>query len=258
MSVPFTVIIPARLASTRLPNKPIADIEGVPMIVRVARQAALSGARRVICAVDSPVIAEACQAFGVEAVLTSQNHSCGTDRLCEAAVLAGLPEDEIVVNVQGDEPLIPPKIISSVAELLVKHPDCSMGTAALPISDVKEFANPNVVKVVCDKQGKALLFSRAPIPWARDNFNKEVWEFPSGFTGLRHVGIYSYTCSFLKKYANLPSCRLETTESLEQLRALWNGYSIAVEVFAEDIPAGVDTIEDLERVRAFLRKERKE
>ncbi len=248
----FTVIIPARLASTRLPNKPLADINGKPMIVRVAEQAKLADAGRVICAVDDESILEVCKKFGIEACLTRKDHVCGTDRLCEAATLCGIPDDEIIVNVQGDEPLIPPSVIREVANLLKTHKDCTMGTAAIPIDNAEEFFNPNVVKVVCDKNGKALTFSRAPIPWDRDTFAKDRSALPADLGALRHIGIYSYRCHFLKAYPQLPKSNLEAKESLEQLRALWNGYEIAVKVFEESIPPGVDTPEDLERVRTFL------
>lgn len=244
----FTVIIPARLSSTRLPNKPLADIAGVPMIVRVAQQAQKSGATRVICAVDDIQISQACEKYGVETCLTRKDHSCGTDRLCEAADKCKIHEDEIVVNVQGDEPLIPPKIISSVADLLNNNPQCVMGTASIRILSSEEFFNPNVVKVTLNKNGEALSFSRAPMPWARDLFKTSKEQIPADLA-LRHVGIYSYRCSFLKSYPSLERSPLETYESLEQLRALWNGYKIAVQVFDESIPPGVDTPEDLERVR---------
>lgn len=249
----FTVIIPARLASTRLPNKPIADICGKPMIVRVAEQALKSGASRVICAVDDELILKACEANGIEACLTRKDHACGTDRLCEAAEVCKIPDDEIIVNVQGDEPLIPPKVIKNVAELLMNRSDCSMGTAAIRIHSAEEFFNPNVVKVVADKNGSALYFSRAPIPWDRDGFAKDRNALPRDL-GLRHVGIYSYRCAFLKAYPQLPKSDLESWESLEQLRALYNGYKIAVDIFEEEIPPGVDTLADLEAVRAYLQK----
>lgn len=215
----FTVVIPARLASTRLPNKPLADIAGLPMIVRVAQQALKSGASKVICAVDDEKIYDACRAHSIEAVLTRKDHSCGTDRLCEAVTLCKVPDNEIVVNVQGDEPLIPPAIISRVANLLEKQTDCVMGTAAIPISSVEEFFNPNVVKVSLDKFNRALTFSRAPIPWARDEFAKSKDTIPAHLA-LRHVGIYSYRCDFLKSYPSLERSELESYESLEQLRAL--------------------------------------
>lgn len=251
----FTVIIPARLASTRLPNKPLADIDGKPMIVRVAEQALKSGAKRVICAVDDEKILQACREHGIEACLTRKDHVCGTDRLCEAARICEIPDDEIIVNVQGDEPLIPPKVISEVADLLAERTDCQMGTAAIHIHDAAEFFNPNVVKLVTDKQNTALYFSRAPIPWARDEFAKDKSRLPKDL-GLRHVGIYSYRCGFLKAYPSLPKSDLEAFESLEQLRALYNGYKIAAAIFEEEIPAGVDTPEDLQAVRDYLLRSR--
>lgn len=250
----FTVIIPARLASTRLPNKPLADIDGKPMIVRVAEQAKKSGATRVICAVDDEKILDACSEHGIEACLTRKDHVCGTDRLCEAATLCRIADDEIIVNVQGDEPLIPPHVISEVAKLLADRSDCQMGTAAIRIHEASEFFNPNVVKLVTDKNSTALYFSRAPLPWARDEFAKDKTHLPKGL-GLRHVGIYSYRCAFLKAYPTLPKSDLEKFESLEQLRALYNGYKIAAAVFEEEIPAGVDTQQDLEAVRAYLKRQ---
>jgi len=248
----FTVIIPGRLSSSRLPNKPIADILGIPMIVRVAMQAKKSGASRIICAVDDKKILDACHSYDFEAVLTDKNHSCGTDRICEAVNLCHIPDEEIIVNVQGDEPLIPPTLISKVADLLIKDETLQMGTAATPIKEAKEFFNPNVVKVVPDRFGRAITFSRAPIPWARDSFAETQSVLPSDLTALRHVGIYSYRCNFLKSYPKLPASPLEDIEKLEQLRALWNGYKIGVEIFDEAIPPGVDTKEDLEHVRNFL------
>ena len=247
----FTVIIPARLQSTRLPRKPLADIHGIPMIVRVAQQAVKSGASRVICAVDDDQISEICEKFGFEACLTRKDHECGTDRICETAIKSSIPDDEIIVNVQGDEPLIPPEIIRETARLLETQKECPMGTAAIRIGSAEEFFNPNAVKVILDKQNRALYFSRAPIPWARDSFSKDKTVLPEGL-GLRHVGIYSYRCNFLKKYPQLPKSPLEQFESLEQLRALWNGYPIAVAIYEKEIPPGVDTAEDLEAVRKYI------
>ncbi len=243
----FIVIIPARLKSTRLPNKPLADIAGLPMVVRVARQAALSGAKRVIVATDDETILDACGQHGVECCMTSRDCACGTDRLSEVVSKLGLADDEIIVNVQGDEPLIPPEIISSVARILMDKPDCAIGTAALPIKSGEEFFNPNAVKVVLDGEKNALLFSRAPIPWDRDLFAGERDKACS--LALRHVGIYSYRASFLKVFPNLKQPELEKIEKLEQLRALWHGYRIGVEVCGRALPPGVDTLEDLERVR---------
>jgi 3-deoxy-manno-octulosonate cytidylyltransferase (CMP-KDO synthetase) len=249
--VGFTVLIPARLASTRLPNKPLADIAGRPMVVRVADQARRSSARRVVVAADDPSIVAACHAHGVEAVMTRAGHPSGTDRLAEASLLLGLAEQDIVVNVQGDEPLIEPALIDAVAALLGSRGEAQMGTAAHPIAEVAEFINPNVVKVVTDATGIALTFSRAPLPWWRDGFVNGIHSLPDP-APLRHVGIYSYRCSFLRAFPSLAQAPLERIEALEQLRALWHGHRIAVHV-SEAAPApGVDTPEDLERVRQLL------
>ena len=246
----FTVLIPARLASTRLPDKPLADIAGKPMVVRVAEQARRSQAQRVVVASDSDRIVQACRLHGIDAVLTRADHASGTDRLAEAASQLGLGDPAVVVNVQGDEPLIAPALIDDVAALLEARPDADMGTAAHPISDAAEFRNPNVVKVVTDASGLALYFSRAPIPWWRDGFAQGVDALPQP-APLRHVGIYAYRCGFLRRFPQLPPAPLEQLESLEQLRALWHGHRIAVHVTAQAPGAGVDTPEDLARVRAL-------
>ncbi len=248
----FVVIIPARLASTRLPRKPLADVAGLPLVVRVARRAAASGAARVIVAADSEEIEQACTAHGVQALLTSPAHATGTDRLAEAARRLALPDDAIVVNVQGDEPLIPPKVIDDVAALLDGRPDCRIATAAHPLTDAAEFFSPNVVKVVTDARGRALLFSRAPIPWSRDAFARARDQLPGGLPALRHVGLYAYRAGFLRAYPQLPPAPLEMHESLEQLRALWHGHAIAVLRLDTALPPGVDTPEDLEHVRALI------
>lgn len=253
MSVPpFVAIVPARLASTRLPRKPLADLGGAPMVVRVAQRAATSGAQRVVVAADGEEIAAACRAHGVEAVLTSPDHPTGTDRLAEACALLDLADDAIVVNVQGDEPLIPPAVIADVAALLVRQPDCAIATAAHPLHDAAEFFSPSVVKVVVDRAGRALLFSRAPIPWARDAFAADRSALPAGLPALRHVGLYAYRAAFLRAYPKLARDPLEVFESLEQLRALAHGYRIAVLMLAGALPPGVDTPEDLERARAAI------
>jgi len=249
--VGFAVLIPARLASTRLPNKPLADIGGRPMVVRVADQARRSSAQRVVVAADDPSIVEACRAHGVEAVMTRADHPSGTDRLAEASMLLGLAVHDIVVNVQGDEPLIEPGLIDAVAALLAERTDAAMGTAAHPIADVAEFTNPNVVKVVTDASGLALTFSRAPLPWWRDGFAHGVHRLPDP-APLRHVGIYSYRCSFLRAFPSMAQAPLERIEALEQLRALWHGHRIAVHVSEAAPSPGVDTPEDLERVRRLL------
>jgi 3-deoxy-manno-octulosonate cytidylyltransferase (CMP-KDO synthetase) len=251
----YTVLIPARLASSRLPDKPLADIAGVPMVVRVAQAAARSGAQRVVVAADAPTIVAACQAHGVDAVLTRDDHPSGSDRLAEACTLLGLQGDDLVVNVQGDEPLIAPAMVDACAALLRAQPDCVMSTVAHSIDDVAEFTNPNVVKVVLDAAGRALYFSRAPIGWWRDGFAQGVQTLPAGPdlpVPLRHVGLYAYRAGFLRRFPTLAVAPLERLESLEQLRVLWHGERIAVHVSAERPGPGVDTPEDLARVRALF------
>lgn len=247
----FTVLIPARLASTRLPDKPLADLAGQPMVVRVARRAALSGARRVVVAADSDRIVAACQAHAVEAVLTRADHASGSDRLAEACELLDLADDEHVVNVQGDEPLIDPAAIDAVADLLARRPEAAMSTAAHPIEDLAEFRNPNVVKVVLQADGLALYFSRAPIPWWRDGSAPDAAALPEP-RPLRHIGLYGYRVGFLRAFPKLSPAPVEQCEALEQLRALWHGHRIAVHVCASAPGPGVDTPEDLARVRALL------
>jgi 3-deoxy-manno-octulosonate cytidylyltransferase (CMP-KDO synthetase) len=249
----FTVLIPARLASTRLPNKPLADIGGAPMVVRVAQRAFKSHAGRVVVAADSPEIIEECEAFGIAAVLTRPDHVSGSDRLAEACQLLELGDDEVVVNVQGDEPLIDPALIDAVAGQLAERPDCAMSTAAHAIGDLTEFMNPNVVKVVLDARRTALYFSRSPIPTARDSAGKAWWHGAGALPApLRHIGIYGYRVSFLRLFPTLPPSPLEQLESLEQLRALWHGHRIAVHVTDNAPGPGVDTPEDLARVRALF------
>jgi len=249
--VSFTVLVPARLQSTRLPRKPLADIGGLPMIVRVARRAALSGAQQVVVAADDAEIVAACRAHDVACVLTRTDHPTGSDRLAEACALLGLQPDEIVVNVQGDEPLIEPALVDACAALLQSQPDCPMSTAAHAIDSVDELRNPNVVKVVLDGAGRALYFSRAPIPWWRDGYASGI-EALSSPPPLRHIGLYGYRAGFLRDFPKLPPCPLEQTESLEQLRVLWHGHRIAVHVSAVRPGPGVDTPEDLARVRAQI------
>jgi len=248
MNMDFTVLIPARLASTRLPNKPLADLGGAPMVVRVAQRASRSGAAQVVVAADSPAILQACQQHGVRAVLTREDHPSGSDRLAEACDLLGLPDDALVVNVQGDEPLIEPTLIDAVARLLGDRPEASMSTAAHPIGLVAEFTNPNVVKVVLDARQLALYFSRAPIPWWRDGFAQGIQTLPEP-APLRHVGIYSYRAGFLRQFPQLAPAPIEQGEALEQLRALWHGHRIAVHVTPDAPGPGVDTPEDLARVQ---------
>jgi 3-deoxy-manno-octulosonate cytidylyltransferase (CMP-KDO synthetase) len=243
----FTVIIPARMASTRLPGKPLADIGGKPMVVRVAERAAMSAATRVIVATDHPEVMSACERFGIEARITRSDHPSGTDRIAEVTAAIALPDDAVIVNVQGDEPLIDPALIDACAARV--NASTPMSTAAHAIHDIADVFNPNVVKVVLDAKGDAMLFSRAAIPWHRDAFALNNAIMPAGYQALRHVGIYAYRQDFLLRYPSLPLSPLESIEALEQLRVLWNGYRIAVHV-TEIVPAaGVDTPQDLERVR---------
>jgi 3-deoxy-manno-octulosonate cytidylyltransferase (CMP-KDO synthetase) len=251
----YTVLIPARLASTRLPNKPLADIAGLPMVVRVAQRVGggLPAGTRVVVAGDNPAILQACERHGVQAILTRVDHPSGSDRLAEACELLGLADDALVVNVQGDEPLIDPALVSAVADLLRQRPEASMSTAAHPIHEVADFTNPNVVKVVLDARNLALYFSRAPIAWWRDGFAQGIKTLPDP-APLRHVGIYGYRVGFLRQFPQLAQAPIEVTEALEQLRAMWHGHRIAVHVTAQAPGAGVDTPEDLERVRRLFAK----
>lgn len=252
----FTIIIPARLGSTRLPGKALADIAGKPMVVRVAERAAASSAQRVVVATDHDTIAQAVRSAGFEVVMTGDEHVTGTDRLAEAVELLGLPDDEVVVNLQGDEPLMPPQLIDRVASRLHADTACAIATAAHPIADTTDWFDPNAVKVVIDNRGRALYFSRAPIPFARDALAGFPHELAATLPGaaagqvLRHVGIYAYRAEFLQRFCALPPPPLERLESLEQLRALWHGFPIAVAVVDNAPPAGVDTPADLARVQA--------
>lgn len=247
----FTVLIPARLASSRLPDKPLADIHGLPMVVRVAQRARLSDAQQVVVATDHPRIAAACEAHDVTVVMTRPDHPTGSDRLAEACRSLGLDADARVVNVQGDEPLMDPALINACAQLLLDRPDCVMSTAAHAISTASEWRNPNVVKVVTDVHDRALYFSRAPIPWWRDAPSPDVLPPDAGV--MRHIGIYGYRAGFLRRFPELPVSPLEVVESLEQLRVLWHGERIAVHRSAHAPGPGVDTQEDLDRVRALIR-----
>ncbi|OYT88449.1 MAG: 3-deoxy-manno-octulosonate cytidylyltransferase [Burkholderiales bacterium PBB6] len=247
----FHVLIPARLASSRLPDKPLADLGGKPMVVRVAERVAGAGALSVTVATDHERIAAACEAHGVRVVMTRVDHANGSDRLAEACTLLRLDGDDIVVNVQGDEPLIDPALVSACAELLQARPECKVATAAHEIHDVADFANPNVVKVVTDALGRALYFSRAPLPWWRDGSQPGQPALPQGHA-LRHIGLYAYRAGFLRSFPTLAQSPLEHIEALEQLRVLWHGERIAV-FRAESAPAaGVDTPEDLARVRRIF------
>lgn len=248
----FVVVIPARYASTRLPAKPLADIGGKPMIVRVYEQALASGASRVIVATDDQRVADAAAAHGAEVCMTSCGHRSGTERIAEVIRRCAIANEAIVVNVQGDEPLIPPANIGQVAALLAQA-QVPMATLATPLTAMDELANPNVVKVVADGQGRALYFSRAAIPWWRDRFAAGLPEqLPESNPWLRHIGIYAYRAGFVQRYLDWPVTALEELESLEQLRVLYHGEQIAVAVAAEVPPAGVDTPEDLERVRQLV------
>ncbi|MFM6986856.1 MAG: 3-deoxy-manno-octulosonate cytidylyltransferase [Hydrogenophaga sp.] len=253
MSRDFIVLIPARLASSRLPDKPLADIGGVPMVVRVAQRAAQSQARRCVVAADDERIRAACQAHGIEALITRREHPSGSDRLAQACALLGLADDTLVVNVQGDEPLIEPDLIDAVAGELARRPDCVMSTAAHAIENMDDFLNPNVVKVVFDHRQTALYFSRAPIAWWRDGMadpgQRQTLPSPAPW---RHIGIYAYRAGFLRRFPLMPVAPLETVESLEQLRVLWHGERIAVHLTDQAPGPGVDTPEDLSRVRALV------
>jgi 3-deoxy-manno-octulosonate cytidylyltransferase (CMP-KDO synthetase) len=246
------VVIPARMRSTRLPGKMLADIAGRPLVAWVAERARASGAEAVVIATDHEDIAKAVTALGWRALATSSAHQTGTDRLAEAARLLGLADEEIVVNVQGDEPLIDPALIREVARSLATHPPAAIATAAHPIDSAATFFDPNVVKVVLDVEGFAQYFSRAPIPFARDAFARGRDELPRDFPALRHIGIYAYRARFLREYAALTPTAAERFEALEQLRALGHGHRIAVALWHEPMEAGVDTREDLERVRSRL------
>lgn len=242
----FLVVIPARLGSTRLPRKPLADIGGKPMVIHVAERAQQSQAQSVVVATDSPEIQAVCAEYRIECLLTSPEHPTGTDRIAEVAQLLKLPANTLVVNVQGDEPLIPPELINQVAQTLADNPACAISTVAVPITHAADMTNPNVVKVVLNRQGEALYFSRAGIPFVRDP--ESVQNIPH----LRHLGIYAYRADFLEAYTRLEPAPPEQAEALEQLRALWNGFRIAVHTTSEAPPAGVDTAEDLEHVRRIL------
>ncbi len=247
----FTVLIPARMASSRLPDKPLADLAGIPMVVRVAQRAKDASASRVVVATDDERVLAVCQSHGVEAIITRSDHLSGSDRLAEACEILKLKDQEIVVNVQGDEPLIAPESIDAVAQLLATRDDCSMSTLAHEIDNVEEFSSPHVVKVVLDARNTALYFSRAPIAWWRDGFSSGISKLANP-APLRHVGLYAYRVQFLRVFPQLSPAPLEMLESLEQLRALWHGHRIAVHVSEHAPGPGIDTHEDLARVRRFF------
>lgn len=247
----FRVVIPARYASSRLPGKPLADIGGQPMVLRVLERALLAGAESVVVATDDVRVQQAVEAAGHRALMTSPDHQSGTERLVEVAETLGWPDDTLVVNVQGDEPLIDPALIREAARQLVLHDDAVMATLAHPIHDHADFINPNVVKVIADEMGYALYFSRAPIPWPRDAFAAQQ-PTPHELGALRHIGLYAYRAGFLRTYADLAASPLERFEMLEQLRVLWHGYRISLGITPSAPAPGVDTAEDLARVRALF------
>lgn len=248
----FTVVIPARYASTRLPGKPLRDIVGKSMIQRVYDQAVQSEADRVVVATDDQRIFDAVTAFGGEVLMTSSEHQSGTDRLQEVACQLELDPDHIVVNVQGDEPLIPPEVINQVAVNLSRNPDTGVATLCEPIRSVKDFTNPNVVKVVTDERDIALYFSRAPIPWPRDQFASDKSILPNNLIPARHIGIYGYRVSQLNRFVEWAAAPIERLECLEQLRFMWHGVSIHVEESVAKVPGGVDTRDDLLNVIKLL------
>ena len=244
----LTVIIPARYASTRFPGKPLIDLHGKPMVVRVAERAALSSATQVVVATDDTRVADACARAGLRVAMTRSDHPTGTDRLSEGVTQLGLADDEIVVNVQGDEPLIPVSVIDHVANLLLQRPDAAMATMCHPIHDAADAMNGNVVKCVLNEAGDAMYFSRAPIPFARDAWSGEVGAPPQGLPMYRHIGLYAYRASFLRIFPMLSIPAIERFEALEQLRALAHGYRITAAVVASALPPGIDTPQDYQRL----------
>jgi len=248
----FRVVIPARYASTRLPGKPLADIAGKPMVVRVCEAAIKSGAAEVIVATDDARVAASVTAHGFSVMMTRPDHPSGTDRIAEVAMASGWNDSDVVVNVQGDEPLIEPALVAAVATALASDAGAVMATASHAITTMADLFNPNVVKVVTAASGRALYFSRAPIAWHRDEFSRQRACLPEGYIAQRHIGLYAYRVDFLKRYGALAPAPLENWESLEQLRALWHGYAIRVIECAHAPAPGVDTQEDLERVRMLF------
>lgn len=248
------IVIPARYASSRLPGKPLADVCGQPLIQRVYECARATGAKNIIVATDDERVQQVAKGFGAVVCLTSSSHRSGTDRLAEVVESIGINKDEIVVNLQGDEPLMPAELINKVADTLVARPAAVMATACHPVDDFASFQDPNVVKVICDRDGYALYFSRAPIPWPRESMNTNIerqWPH-AGIPAYRHIGIYAYRAGFISRYTAWQPCELEQVEQLEQLRVLWNGERIAVCMAEQAPPAGVDTPDDLERVRRWF------
>ena len=247
----FHVVIPARYASTRLLGKPMLLIAGKPMVIRVAEQAALSGAQQIWIATDHQKIADVAHEYDFKSCLTSESHTSGTDRIAEVVQQQGWPDDTIVINVQGDEPLIPPELIHAVANHLHQHPECAIATACHAIQEESAMRNPNIVKVVLGGNGNALYFSRAPIPWPRDAFAQQQ-ALPNTLPILRHIGIYAYRASFLRAFGQLAPAPIEQFEALEQLRALYHGYKIGVFITEQAPPAGVDTKQDLHEARKIF------
>jgi len=251
----FKVVIPARYASTRLPGKPLLDLGGKPMVVRVAERALLAGADEVLVATDHPEVLAAAERHGLRALLTRSDHATGTDRLAEVAAVAGWDDDTMVVNVQGDEPLIDPALIARTAAQLAES-GAEIATVAHPLADAADFFNPNIVKVVRNAVGDALYFSRAPIPYARDHFAREAGgeTLPAAMPAYRHIGLYAYRAHFLRLYSGLAPSPLEGIEALEQLRALWHGFRISVAIVDHLPAAGVDTPDDARRLQEWFKK----
>lgn len=248
----FRVLIPARFASTRLPGKPLLDVGGKPMLQRVYEQAVASGAASVVIATDDPRIEQTARAFGAAVCMTSDQHGSGSERLAEAVQLLGYGDEEIVVNLQGDEPLMPPALLAQVADNLAANPAAVVATLCTRIHTAAELFDPHAVKVVMDRSGFALYFSRAVVPWDRDAFAVTTEQLPDAAEHYRHLGLYAYRVGFLKRYVQLSPCALERMEALEQLRVLWHGERIHVAEAAVAPAPGVDTVEDLERVRRLV------
>jgi 3-deoxy-manno-octulosonate cytidylyltransferase (CMP-KDO synthetase) len=254
MTVRFKVVIPARYASTRLPGKPLLNLAGKPMIAHVCEKAQQAGAEEVVVATDDERIAKTVSVLGIKAVMTRADHQSGTERIAEVAELSGWAEQDIIVNLQGDEPLVPPEIIRELAIVLASQQQAGIATLAAKFLDHEDIFNPNAVKVVLNKDGYALYFSRAPIPWDRDGFSGDRKQFSGKMPYYRHIGMYAYTVDFLKRYCQWQASVLETVESLEQLRILWQGEAIRVKIVDKPPAAGVDTIEDLARVEGLMRQ----
>lgn len=250
----FSVLIPARLASSRLPNKPLEMIAGLPMVVRVAKQMDIlvQDGIQIVVVCDAPTIIEACHQHGVRAILTRTDHASGTDRLAEASEILQLADDSVVVNVQGDEPLMQASLVREVAQMLLNDPNVQMSTAAHHLQNIDDLINPNVVKTVLNKNNQAMYFSRAPIPWLRDGNGIGARDLSEEGAPLRHIGIYGYRAGFLRRFPKLPQPPLERIEALEQLRALWNGFAISVHIASSAPGIGVDTPEDLARIREMF------